>query len=149
MALALASLENDIYTTFRAHLITGTYALSSITYTQQVTPVYSDNTAAKYGFPIIEIGKPIISNINTDRFGDVVVCDCTLPIVVVEDNSADSKTTCDDVRNKILTGKSSLKSKGVYKIRILSGSTSIVNKNKKNYHFTTISVNFQFRERIT
>jgi len=148
MAIALATLSTNIYSTFYNHFATGTYALTCISSSNQLTPVYSDNISIEHGFPVIEIGTPIVSDVHTDRFGNVQQCSCVLPILIAEDNAIDSKTSMDNVRNMILTGKSVFKTVGLTKIRILGGDTNLVNKNKKNYHFTRVSVNFDYRERL-
>jgi len=148
MSIALATLETNIYTTFYNLFTSGTYALTCISSSNQVTPKYSDNTAAKYGFPIIEINKPTVYEISPTRFNDTLKAKVNVLIVIAEDNSQDAKSSCDDVRNSLLNGKGYLKSLGISNIRLLDGDSNIINKNKKNYYFSRINVNFEYIERL-
>jgi len=155
MAVALATLESNVYTTIYNHLTSGTYSLITagvVSSSSQVTPVYSDNTASKYGYPVIEIGDPIISDINDDRFGNVQKASITVPFLIVEDNAADAKTTADAVKNKINTGYNVFKLVGLHKPRgrsfIVDGGKTIINKNKKHYHYKRFSVNFDYVEQV-
>jgi hypothetical protein len=148
MAISLETLETDVYTTFYNHFTSGVATLSCISNVAQVTPKYSDNTAAKYGYPIIELGKPVIPDVNDVRMGCVLKSSISLPIVVVEDNATDAKTSCDDLRNKILKYRYLLRQGGLNRIRIVTGDTRVVNKNKKNYYFTNITVAMNYEEQL-
>ena len=155
MAVALATLETNIYTTFYNFLTSGTYSLITsghIGNANQVTPVYSYNTAAKYGYPIIQIADPVIVAINTDRFGDVQKAECSVAITVVEDNASESKSVMDKVRSNLLSGYSTFKTVGMHKVPgadwIVESGRNIISKNKKHYHYKTISVNFIYHERL-
>jgi hypothetical protein len=148
MTISIQTLENNIYTTFRLHFTSGTYALSSISNSAQVTPKYSDDISSQYGFPVIEIGDPEINTLNTDRFGAVKLAEVTIPILVVEDNSADAKTTMDDLRYKIISGNSVFRAVNLQDIKIVESGNTTIGKNKKNYYYKRIGVQCTYRERI-
>ena len=154
MAIALATLETNLYTTVRNHLITGDYSLipTTISNAAQVTPVYSDSISAKYGFPVVEIANPIADSISSNRFGNVQKADITIPMMLVEDNASDSKTSMDVLKAKFFTGKSVFKAVGLHKKRgaefIETVSDNLVNKNGKNFHLRRFNVNFEYRERL-
>ena len=151
MAIALATLETNLYTTFFNHLTSGTYSLitaSTIANNAQVTPNYSDNISAQYGFPVIEIAQPTVSEIKTDRFGDVQRSMINMLFTIVEDNAADAKATTDSVKNMLLTGKQVFRAVGLSKIRIIDVGTNVVSKNKKHYHFKRFSFTCRYWERL-
>ena len=154
MVVALATLETNVYTTLFNHLTSGTYSLipSTISSSRQVVPVYSDNIASKEGFPIIELADPIISDIVTNRFGDVQKSSININILIVEDNAADGKATADTVKNKFLTGYSVFKEVGLHKMKgapfIADAGKTIIHKNMKHYHYKRYTINFEYRERL-
>jgi len=150
MAIALTTLETNIYTTFYNFLTSGTYSLitaGTIDNAGQVTPVYSDTISSKYGFPVIEIGESEVDSINVNRFGDI-----SIPILIVEDNASDGKTTTDKLKEFLLTGYSVFKAVGLYKVGsgyVTDAGKTIISKNKKHYHYKRFNVNFNYRERLT
>jgi len=154
MAIALATLETNIYTTLFNFFTSGTYSLitsGTINNSGQVTPVYSDTISSKYGFPVIELGDAEIVNISTNRFGDVQKADISVPILVVEDNASDGRTTADELKSFLLTGYGVLKLDGLHKVGsgyLSDAGNTIISKNVKHYHYKRFNVNFTYRERL-
>lgn len=155
MAVALATLETNVYETIYNFLTSGTYSLiteGTISDANQVTPVYSDNAANLYGFPIIEVSDPEIGEIDTYKFGNVLKAQISIPFLVVEDNANDAKASIDAVKKKLLNGYHALKSEGLYKPKgrsfILNAGKAIVSKNKKHYHYKRFTMNLDYEERI-
>lgn len=155
MAVALATIETNVYTTLYNFFTSGTYSLitaGTITSANQVTPVYSDNAAALYGFPIIEINDPNILNMNDYKFGRTIKAEISVPFLIVEDNASDGKATVDKIKEFLLTGYGSLKTDGLYKPRgrnfIVNAGKTIIHKDKRHYHYKRFMVNFDYEERL-
>jgi hypothetical protein len=96
--VTLETLRSTLYTLLYNHLKTGTYA---ITNSDNIFPTHKEDQIDQYGYPEVVIIQPKIGNISQNRFGGVSGADVSYSIEIREDNSADAKTTSDEIQHKV------------------------------------------------
>ena len=115
MSIALATIRTNIYTTLYNHLQTGTYAITS----NNIHPSFNRDQTTKEGYPQIIITKPIVE---TSRltFGSAnsYSVPFTVRIDLYEDSAAESKALADEVMNKLLSGKATLRTNGIKNLQL-------------------------------
>jgi len=104
MAVSLANIRANAYTTMYNHLQTGTYKIS----TDNIHSSYNDTQSAKEGYPQVIIEKPIISmeKITMGRVSPVFHAIVNYNINVFHTSAENAQAIADEVMNKIRTGLS-------------------------------------------
>lgn len=115
MAIALATIRSNVYTTLYNHLQTGTYAIT----TNNIHPSYNRLQMIQESYPQVVITEPIVEFTKL-TFGSTGLYEVpvTVSIEIYEDSSSDVKTVADEVSNKIITGRSVLQAVGLKRIKL-------------------------------
>lgn len=115
MAIALATIRSNVYTTLYNHLQTGTYAIT----TNNIHPSYNRLQMIQEGYPQVVITEPVVEFTKT-TFGStgLYTIPISVSIEIYEDAASDVKTVADEVTNKIISGRSVLQAAGLKRIKI-------------------------------
>jgi len=144
MAVALATLNTDLWDTMYNHLQTGTYALS----TDNIFGAYNDQLIADKGFPCVIIKPPEVNIMEKDFGGQIVKADVSYVISIYHKSSASMKVQTDEVINKIRTGSSVFSAVGLKKVRegFITDVAYTTWQTTPNHrvHMQTIAINFRY-----
>lgn len=113
MAVALATIRTNIYTTLYNHLQTGTYALS----TNNIHPVFKRLERVQERYPQVIITAPLVA-IEQLTMGSTKVYSCPFTVMfeIYHSSSVNVKALSDELTNKIITGVSVLQAAGMKRI---------------------------------
>ena len=121
--LTIATVRTNAYTEIYNHLQTGTYAITS----NNIYPNFNHEQIIKDGYPSIVINKP---KINFERLTLASLGRWRVPISVEiecwHNSAANAKTVADKITEKILSGISVLRSKGMYNIEFDGDDTQTI-----------------------
>jgi len=112
--LSVATIRTNSYTEIYNHLQTGTYALT----TNNIHPSFNNEQVLKEGYPQVVIKvKSDLKRLTISPTSPKWISTITCSILVWEDSSADSKSVADQIVDKITSGLSVLRSKGIMKLQ--------------------------------
>ena len=140
MAITLANVRTNTYTTFYNHLQTGAYAIS----TDNIHPSYNRLQRIQEDYPQVIINEPIVGSatkLTTGRSNNVWEFPITVNIDIYEDSALDAKALADEIMNKLITGRSELSNAGFKRLRFESDTVDVEPYSQvKTLHTYTVSV---------
>ncbi|MBI2136558.1 hypothetical protein HYU06_05795 [Candidatus Woesearchaeota archaeon] len=142
MAITLATISDQAWTTLRNHLTSGTYALS----TSNVHGSYNDKLIGEEGYPQVTIYKPKVTTKAANMDLSFTQSDVQFLIEVFHLSGESAGTLADEVHNKIWSGRSSLADSKLFVTDIDRDVQDIFTEGSKTIHVHQLIVNFVFNE---